>query len=215
VLFARQEAPDPARSALRSLRPSLNTPVVVVEDLPSGPASAAIACLGGPAGSRVALAIRSERSGQVVFFGPDEELREWQGQDLALDAALSFAESMGFLFEDDRVRESPGEARRLWEALLEASGRARVRLAGDGDPAPVAEPSPRAASARPAAETDPGDEELWLEEVAVAGPVVSASISLSKFRRAPGAPPARAEEAVPGARHPLARFRVGLPRGRS
>jgi hypothetical protein len=215
VLFARQEAPDPARSALRSLRPSLNTPVVVMEDLPSGPASAVIACLGGPAGSRVALAIRSERSGQVVFFGPDEELREWQGRDLALDAALSFAESMGFLFEDDRVREAPGEARRLWEALLEASGRARVQLAGEGDPAPGAEASPRAASARPAAQTDPDDEELWLEEVAVAGPVVSASISLSKFRRAPGAPPARAGEAVPGARQPLARFRVGLPRGRS
>src|SRR5262245_38682199 len=89
VFFARQDAPDPARSALRSLRPSMNRPVVVVEDLPAGPASAAIASLGGPAGSRVALAIRSERSGQVVFFGPDEELRAWHGAEQALDAALA------------------------------------------------------------------------------------------------------------------------------
>src|SRR5262245_14668514 len=79
VIFARQDAPDPARSALRSLRPSLNAPVVVVDDLPAGPATAVIAGLGGPEGPRVALAIRSERSGQVVFYGPDDDLLEWQG----------------------------------------------------------------------------------------------------------------------------------------
>ena len=186
--FARQQAPDLARSALRSLRPSLNTPVVVVDDLPAGPASAVIACLRGPAGSQVALAIRSERSGQVVFFGPGEELREWQGQDPALDAALSFAESMGFLFEEDRVRESPGEARRLWEALLDASARAAMEV-------------------RPEEE----EEELWLEEVAVAGPVRSASVPLTKFRCAPGAP-VPAAGAAPGGRQPLARFRVGALR---
>jgi hypothetical protein len=203
-LFARQEAPEPARNALRSLRCSLNTPVVVVEDLPAGPATAAIACVGGPAGWRVSLAIRSERSGQVVFFGPDDELREWQGQELALDAALSFAESMGFLFEDDRVRESPAEARRLWDALLDASGRPRTPL-GEGGRAPDAEPA-RSELADSAADSDP-DGELWLEEVAAPGPLVSASVPLTKFRRVPGRP-ARAA----GGAGPLARFQLGRSR---
>jgi hypothetical protein len=204
-LFARQEAPEPARSALRSLRCSLNTPVVVVEDLPAGPATAAIACLRGPAGWRVALAIRSERSGQVVFFGPDDELREWQGQELALDAALSFAESMGFLFEDDRVRESPAEARRLWDALLDASGRPRTPL-GEGGRAPGAQRPTRTEAAHSAADPD-SDGELWLEEVAAVGPLVSASVPLTKFRRAPGVP-ARAA----GGAGPLARFQLGRSR---
>jgi hypothetical protein len=175
---------------------------------------AAIACLADPAGWQVALALRSERSGQVVFFGPDDELREWQGQEVALDAALSFAESMGFLFEDDRVRESPEEARRLWDSLLDASGRPPTRLGAPTDPAPGAQPP--AGAADPAEdfdlESDP-EEELWLDEVAPAGPLVSATVPLTKFRRLPGAPARGAGGAAQGARGPLARFRFG-PAGR-
>ena len=175
MFLARQEAPDPAQGALRSLRPSMNSPVVVVEDLPAGPATAALACLAGPAGPRVALAIRSQRSGQVVFFGPDEELRERQAVDEAFDAALTFAESLGFLFEDDRVAEAPAEARRLWESLLEAASRAR-RL-------PAPERSRAAAGPPPA----PSEEELWLEQVAAPGPL-GRSVPLTKFRTAAAAP---------------------------
>jgi len=203
VFFARQEAPDPARSALRSLRPSLNTPVVVVDDLPAGPATAVIASLGGPEGSRVALAIRSERSGQVVFFGPDHELLEWQGPDHALDAALSFAESMGFLFEDDRLAPAPTEARRLWEALLEAASRGR-RLHVGNRSAPTADPR---------AESPESQEELWLEEVATPEPPVARTLPLTKFRSA-GRLQAGPREGNAGAAlpPPLARFRVGPER---
>ena len=181
----------------------MNTPVVVVEDLPAGPASAVIASLGGPAGSRVALAIRSERSGQVVFFGPDDELRELHGSEQVLDAALAFAESMGFLFEDDRVERSPGEARRLWQALLDAAGHARPHAGG------------RSAPAMEARHEAPGmEEELWLEEVAAPGsPAARSQLPLTKFRSAGGlqARP-RGGSAAAAPRGRLARFRVGPER---
>ena len=203
MFFARQEAPDPARSVLRSLRPSLNTPVVVVDDLPAGPASAAIASFTDPAGPRVVLAIRSERSGQAIFFAPDDEMRDWRGSDLALDALLSFAESMGFLFEDDRLAEAPGETQRMWVALIDActhrppSGSATAKAAPDATPSP--------------ASVQPEAEELWLEDLAPASSPVSPSLSLTKFRRAPAAP-RRIGEAGKPVRHPLGRFRVGIQR---
>lgn len=193
------------RTALRSLRPSLNTPVLVVDDLPAGPASAAIATLGAPGGMRVALAIRSERTGEVVFFGADDDLRERQATDLALDAVLSFAESMGFLFDDDRMNAVPAEARRLWAALLEASslGGSTGSQQGSG---PVREPRPMPAAL----------EEIWLEEVAAPGPGVSSSVALTKFRSgAPGGATSarRRAEAPASEAPPLGRFRVA-PSGR-
>jgi len=181
----------------------MNTPVVVVEDLPAGPATAVIASLGGPGGSRVALAIRSERSGQVVFFGPDDELLEWRGVDQALDAALSFAEGMGFLFEDDRLEKAPSEARRLWEALLDAAGRARPLHAGNHS----------GPATGPRAESPESQEELWLEEVTAPGPPADRSLPLTKFRSAGGVqarPRGRNAAAAPP--EPLARLRVGPER---
>lgn len=206
--FARQAAPDAARSALRSFRPSLNTPVVVVEDLPAGPASAAIASLADPAGPRVVLAIRSERSGQAIFFGPDEEPWEGQGPEWALDAALSFAESMGFLFEDDRVSQAPDEARRLWGALLDAGGRLRGALPAPARP--LAAPGRRAPPDPP----EPDGEAFWLEEIAPPAEAVCDALPLTKFRRAPAASPRAPAQrvAAPPARHPLGRFRVGPQR---
>jgi hypothetical protein len=204
VSFTRQEAPDPLRSALRSLRPSLNTPVVVVEDLPAGPASAAIACFGDPAGSQVVLAIRSERSGQAIFFGPDDEVRDWQAPDLAVDAALSFAESMGFLFEEDRLALAPAETRRLWGELLD--GCTRRPLSGSAS----ARAAPRALAS--SASAGPEGEGPWLEEIAPAVRAVSHSVSLTKFRRAPAALPRPSAAPDRPAARPLGRFRVGLQR---
>lgn len=139
MYFARQEAPDPATSALRSLRASLNTPVVVVEELAAGPASAAIACLDDPAGPRVVIAIRSERSGQAIFFGPDDELREWQGPDVAVDAALSFAEGMGFLFDDELVGNDTASQEKALVRWHEVIGTAEGSL--PAPPAEAAEPA--------------------------------------------------------------------------
>lgn len=188
--FARQAPPDPELATLRTLRPSLNAPVLLVDELPAGPASAAIARLGGPAGPRVAVAIRSERSGQVIFYGPDDELSEWHGPDVAAEAALSFAESMGFLFEDDRMADAPADARRLWASLLDAA----VRMPGEAaPPGRSGERAPVPASFAPAAsEPDACSlEELLLEHVAVEPPPVSHQVALTKFRRAAPAAAAR------------------------
>jgi hypothetical protein len=196
----------------------MNSPVVVVEDLPAGPATAAIACLSGPAGPRVALAIRSQRSGQVVFFGPDEDLREPRAHDDALDAALGYAEGLGFLFEDDRVSEAPAEAWELWEALLEAGSRVRRPPA----PRPAAGPSrlPRREDGREPGRVAAGPpeasapEELWLEEVLAPGPAVGGAVPLSKFRSAVAAPARPRERGAARATDPpLGRLRVSPDRG--
>lgn len=162
---------------LRALRLSLNTPVVTIEDLPVGPAAAGIALHAGPEGLRLTLAVRSVRTGQVVLFHPDEEWTELHGSALAVEAALSFAECMGFLFDDDPI-EAGGdvrEAARRWAELVETTG--------------AEEPA------------EPPAEEIWLDDVA---PVAPASL-LSKFRFLTGmsaerrmAAPPRAEGAPGG-----------------
>jgi hypothetical protein len=157
-----------ARAQLRALRLSLNTPVVTIEDLPAGPAAAGIALHAGPDGLRLTLAVRSVRSGQVVFFHPDEDWSEVHGLELALDAALSFAECMGFLFDDDLI-ETGGDVREAslrWAELVETPG--------------ADEPA------------EASGEEIWLDEVAPAAP----ALLLSKFRFVV-APPAEPGTAAP------------------
>ena len=85
------------RAELRALRLSLNTPVVTIEDLPVGPAAAGIALHAGPEGLRLTLAVRSVRTGQLVFFHPDEDWSEIQGSELALESwsAVLFADDGG------------------------------------------------------------------------------------------------------------------------
>jgi hypothetical protein len=164
------------------LRPSLNAPVLLVDELPAGPASAAIVCLGGPAGPRVAVAIRSERSGQVIFYGPDDELWEWHGPEVAVEAALSFAESMGFLFEDDRMADAPAEAQRLFAALLDAAVRHWA------EPRPAERSAERAPAPLAREPEEASLEEHWLEEVeaeiTLEVPPVSHAVPLTKFRQA-------------------------------
>lgn len=107
------------QGTLRAVRLSLNTPVVAIAELPVGPASAGLALLEGPEGRCSCLAVRSVRSGQVVVFGPDEGWNAAAGAPLGLEAALSFAEGMGFLFEEDLVAAGdPEEAARRWAELL-------------------------------------------------------------------------------------------------
>jgi hypothetical protein len=164
--------PRGPRTELRVLRLSLNTPVVAIEDLPVGPAAAGVALHRGPEGTQLTLAVRSVRTGQVVFFRPDEEWSEFHGSELALDAALSFAESMGFLFDDDLVAAG-GDARetaRRWSELME-------EVALDGyDELP--------------------DGELWLEDVATAPPAAL----LTKFRFLAEVLPESRSAGAPGTR---------------
>jgi hypothetical protein len=109
------------RGRLRALRLSLNTPVVAIEHLPVGPAAAGIALHEVAEGFSLTLALRSVRGGQLVLFRPEEGWGELHGPELALDAALSFAESMGFLFDEDALAAG-GDARdaaRSWADLVQ------------------------------------------------------------------------------------------------
>jgi hypothetical protein len=125
MIFSARPGPDHDAMLLRSVRQSLNTPVVVISELPVGPASAAIAihddAQAGPA--HLTLAVRSERTRGVVFFGT-REAAESTGPSHAAEAILSLAEGMGFLFDEDwveaEVSAAGSDAERVWGAF--ASG---------------------------------------------------------------------------------------------
>ncbi len=115
----------PARPAieLRSLRRSLNTPVLAIAELPVGPGSAAIAvhvdsCDGLP---RYTLAVRCERSREVVFFSASKEDLSLSESSLAAEAALSLAEGMGFLFEEDLSPVSGEAAALIWKEFVHSA----------------------------------------------------------------------------------------------
>jgi hypothetical protein len=139
MLTLTRGVPAPGRPReLRSLRVSLNTPVVAIEALPVGPAAAAVAVHAAPGGPQLTLALRSVRSGQVVLYTPDEE---WQpGAEVALDAALSFAEGLGFLFDEDAVMpgHDPRDAARRWDEFV----RTGAAEPGGADEILLDEPAP-------------------------------------------------------------------------
>jgi len=108
----------------RALSLALNTPVIAIDELPVGPARAGIAVFEAPEGAfHLEIAVRSLRTDQVIFYVPDEELDGERGADIAANAALSFAEGMGFLFDEDEVaaRGDGGceAAAALWRELVE------------------------------------------------------------------------------------------------
>jgi hypothetical protein len=101
--FCAHSAPARTTAALLNVRRSLNTPVLAIDQLPVGPATAAIAAHADPRDGlpRYTLAVRSERSRGVVFFSARDEDLAGSEPTLAAEAALSLAEGMGFLFEND------------------------------------------------------------------------------------------------------------------
>jgi hypothetical protein len=126
---------------IRALHLSLNTPVIAIDELPVGPARAGLAVSEADAGGfQLQIAVRSIRTGHVVWYASDEELPGQQDVDVAVDAALSFAEGMGFLFDEDEVaaRGDGGSdaAVALWRELVE------------DDPEPACEPEPARAAPR-------------------------------------------------------------------
>jgi hypothetical protein len=85
---------------------SLNSPVVSVDRLPVGPAAAAIAV--HRAGTT--LLIRSVRTGTIAFYRAEPRF--------GLEAALSHAERLGFLFDDEANLAGEGSERSGWPAWL-------------------------------------------------------------------------------------------------
>ena len=186
---------------LEALYVSLNSPVVALDCLPVGPASAAVALHAYPRPG-VTLAVRCVRTGRVAFF-TSGACESGQDAKVLLDAAMSFAEGMGFLFDEDEVAargdDGPHEAARLWLDLL-------------GEEAERAEQG----EAPPAGETpeeDAESDEILLEELAceareLAGSLAGPVVMLSKFRRGGGQELARAAAAGGASAEPGVRLRL-------
>jgi hypothetical protein len=199
---------------LHSLRLSLNTPVVSTPELPAGPARAALVVHAEGGQTCFTVVVRSLRNGLSVLYELEgEDLNDASGYAVALDAALTFGESMGFLFDDeylsdrepDRLRQAAARVRELVAppepeeedgllAPVEGDSEILLEEAVDSELAAAREPVPE----DPAPE-EPAPEEPDLDEIAVAaapsGPVAVAP--------PPQAPPAPATSASV----PLTKFR--------
>jgi hypothetical protein len=119
MYFLRREASvELTVERARSLRTSLNSPVVASPELPPGPARAAILVHTEPSGAvSVSVGVRSIKTADAATWTCDADLNESTRVDVAVDAAMSFAEGMGFLFDDGE----PDEGRRAtsgWTALM-------------------------------------------------------------------------------------------------
>jgi len=203
MYFSRQRPPERAATALRSLHFSLNTPVVAIENLAVGPARAAIAVQDVGAGrASLMLAVRSQRTGQLACFSHDEALESDVSTQIALDGALSFAESMGFLFDDEAIAElgadGPQEAAGAWNDLLGLAPGEPVAATPYGDEEALETDGDGALDADLEVDPEPtaGEvpAELWLEDLAPAGARASVSVQaakppvlLTKFRRSASA----------------------------
>jgi hypothetical protein len=170
---------------LRGLRLSLNTPVVATSDLPVGPARAAILVHQEPKqGLALTVGVRSLGCGSVVLYGLEGEITpggvgEW------IDAALAFAEGMGFLFDDEAIDHTRASREKALARWKEAIGE------GDGSPPPVAaEPDP-----------EPPPELFELDGDDLADPPVMAELSPDREALDPpaGRPGAEASEGSPEA----------------
>lgn len=148
-----------AEASLHGLCASLNTPVINIEDMRVGPAKAAILVFADEQGGiGLAVALRSLENAQVKVFVYHGDLDPMLPPESTMESALTFAEGMGFLFDEDIVaRDASGrsQAFRHWQALVGDSTQ-------DAGEAPVAAPP----DAVP--ELIVGDDELLLDDEVLA-----------------------------------------------
>jgi hypothetical protein len=182
---------------VRALRPSLNTPVVATGELPVGPACGAILVHVEPgSGLQISVGVRSLACGSVAIYGFDGPISA-SVVGVALDAALSFAESMGFLFDDDVVGDDAGSREKAvarWQEMI-------------GDGLPSAAPAP-ARESEALFEPDGGElTDPPAEDEYGSG---SSGEDRSSFELESGSAPAEAELRTPppAAGVPLTKFRV-------
>ncbi len=186
MFLPRSRPLDVREAALRGLRLSLNSPELSAGELPAGPARAGIAVHDGDDGGlALTIAVRSLGTGAMVSWSWTAALDE-TSLPRAVEAALSFAEGMGFLFDDDALAGGEdGEARhRALDAWWELAGW----------PAPPSEAA--------AEECEPASEGA----TAVAS-ALGERIPLTKFRRRLG-PPLPEKPAAPERGPALGRLRL-------
>jgi hypothetical protein len=205
MFAARQRPLLVVEDRLLALRMSLNAPVLATAEIPAGPARAALVVHSEGPLRCFAIVVRSLRNGAVAVYELEgDDLREHSGWSVALDATLSFGESMGFLFDDEMLVD------RRPDTLRRALGRLHEILA----PPDVSEEDGLAISAPPVVAEEPSEILLELEDEldhaahGAVGPETTGSLEtapvvspmlLSKFRATPPPKPARAEAPPPPA----------------
>jgi hypothetical protein len=225
MFFLRRLRPlEVSGERVHALRVSLNTPVLATPDLPAAPGRAVIVVHRDARGQMDAtVGVRSQQSGEIAYWSFDGELASEDDLSVAADAALNFAESLGFLFDDNALDGT--DAAKAWRSWF------------SGEKPPLADVgSPFGAGGRDLLggeadlpELELGD--LLMEEAAPAAPVAAPASKaapappaaaparrlLSKFRArdsAPAAaPPAAAPPRVPAVRkgavrQPLAKLQL-------
>jgi hypothetical protein len=158
MFFPRTSPLRLTEKQLFGLRRSLNAPILGIESFPPGPARAAILTHEEADGRpNLTVAVRSESDGVVALFSFEGDLYESTGLGMGIDAALCFAESMGFLFDDDELGPASDDAdhARALRALEEFIGSVAA-------PAPPSQPPPDLAIDGEGL-PDPGPEESALE----------------------------------------------------
>jgi hypothetical protein len=116
-----------SEACLQVLCPSLNAPVLDIDQLPVAPASAAIVVYAEDYGDlALAVGLRSLESGQVALFRHRDPLQSAGEVEVAIEAARSFSEGLGFLFDDDMIAldATTGRHRALvhWNDLMGSPG---------------------------------------------------------------------------------------------
>jgi len=121
MFAARQRPLLVLEDRLLALRLSLNTPVLATEEVANGPARAAICAWAEGSARHFALAVRALRGGDAVVYELQHEVPpDADGWSVALDSALSFGESMGFVFDDEMIVDRRADTlRRAVETLRE------------------------------------------------------------------------------------------------
>jgi hypothetical protein len=175
------DAPAIAESAIAAFCASLNTPVLNIEMLEVGLARAGIMLAAQEYGQLVLLVrVSLMANGEGVTFqfqGDPADLGDAAG---ALEAALSFSEGMGFLFEEDLLcrgdRSGRARAFNIWNSLCnrreDPIGAAEPTVVPEA--ARVAAPPPVARGPVPAAEIELTDAMLACEP---GGPVENETIA--------------------------------------
>jgi hypothetical protein len=197
---------------VRSLRVSLNAPVLTTADLPAGPARAMVVVHQDARGRMDAtVGARSVVSGETAYWSFDGELQSSADVSVAADAALTFAESLGFLFDEGAL--SGPAAEKAFRAWAEGQPDGASPLQPRGEPAAsrasagttelaeleleelVPEEEPEAEPAKPAVESAPS-----------AVPAPRLAHALSKFRARPSTAGAATQRKA--LRQPLARVQL-------
>ena len=198
-MFLHRQEPLPLSEAcLHSLCASLNAPVMRIDELPDGPARAAIVIYAEEYGNfGLAVGLRSLESAQVALYSYRGRIQAANQIPAAMEDALCFAESLGFLFDEDMIEQDPAHGRRQalehWDRLLGEEGEVWAHSS-------VAEPPAPELSADPLSDDELSDDEELLPPMDVllqpaAEP--AAGVPLTKFRGPEGGLPAPVAEPSP------------------